>query len=205
MQHRSFASWLFYALRAFVIVASLFAGAFGFASATGLESPPLPIQFDQYIHRDSGDAADPINLIFVTTNADIAAEKVHEVLGWTVLDGSPMSFLDDGVSRPTAWQMGIQFSRASRWHMRIEQVNRDGPGAYVLAAVHRDDDSACGHIGIAFDRARRVVATAFSDAGYPVTILDLGNTNRGLQCDGSYTAGDGSVVVIDLTSPPRPH
>lgn len=191
------------ALRVVAIAAGLFAAAFGFASATGLESPPVPMQFDQYIHRDSGAPADPINLIFIAPDPDTAAAAVHAVLGWDPLDGSPMQFYDAGVSDPSAWQMGVQFSRAARWHIRIEQASRQGQGEYVLAAVHRDDNAACGHVGGAFNRARQTVAAAFSAAGYDVTTLNLGNTAPGLQCDGSYTAGDGRAAVIDLSAPPQ--
>ncbi|HTE86817.1 MAG TPA: hypothetical protein VK821_19050 [Dehalococcoidia bacterium] len=190
-------------VRVIAIAAGLFGAAFGFASATGLESPPVPMQFDQYIHRENGAPADPINLIFIAPNPEAAANAVHAVLGWDPLDGSPMQFLDEGLSRSSAWQMGIQFSRASRWHIRIENVTRDGQGEYVLAAIHRDDNAACGHVGGAFDRARDNVAGAFAAAGYSVTTLDLGNTRSGLQCDGSYTAGDGAAAVIDLSAPPE--
>jgi hypothetical protein len=191
-------------LKVLAIVAGASFGAFGFVSATSVEAPSVPLQFDQYIHRMNGAPADPINVIFLTTSSDIAAAEVHRVLGWDVVDGSPMTFIDNGANLPIASQMGVQFTRSSRWHMRIEQATRQGPGSYVLAAVHRDDDSACGHIGTAFDRGRRVVAAAFANAGYDVTTLRLGNSQPGIQCDGSYTSGDGTAVVIDLTKSARP-
>ncbi len=192
-----------HALKAAAIVLGLFLGAFGFASATSIDPPAVEIQFDGYIHRMNGALADPVNVIFVTSSPDAAAAAVHHVLGWSVLDGSGMTFIDQGVREPVAWQMGMQVNRGSRWHMRIEHAAHSGSQAYVLAAVHRDDDSACGHVGTAFDRARRVVGTAFANAGYDVTILQLANSRPGPQCDGSYTAGDGTAVVIDLTKPPH--
>jgi hypothetical protein len=185
------------------IVTGLSLGIFGFASATSVRPPAVPIRFDPYIHRVTGAPADPVNIIFLTSSPDTVAADVHKVLAWDVVDGSPMLFVDNGASQPIAWQMGIQFTRSSRWHMRIEQVTHDGTNAYVLAAVHRDDDAPCGHVGTAFDKARRVVGSAFANAGYDVTKLQLGNTQSGLQCDGSYTAGDGTALVIDLTKPPH--
>lgn len=191
------------ALRLGLIVLGLLLGTVGFASGAGGEAPPVRAQFDEYIHRLNGAPADPVNLIFLTTDPDTAADAVHRVLGWDMVSGSSMTFVDQGTVRPVAWQMGMQFTRSSRWHMRIEDVTRSGSGAYVLAAVHRDDDAPCGHVGTEFDRARRVVAMAFAGAGYNVTTQHLGNTRPGRQCNGSYTSGDGIAVVIDLTRPPQ--
>lgn len=179
-----------------LLVATLIATA-GFTHAN---DSGLPGAFDAYIHRaNSGAAADPINLIFRGASADAVRQSAEQTLGWTVVAGSPMDFIDGGQVRTSGWQLGYDLGQGSRYHMRIETVSAVDGQRYVLAAVHRDDTVACGHVGRAFDRAREVVAHAYATAGYAVSTVWLGNTTSGPQCDGSRTAGDGSAVIIDLS------
>src|SRR5690242_6735355 len=97
--------------------------AFGFASATDPEPPIMPLHFDQYIHRESGAAADPVNLVFIVSPDSDPAAQVHQILGWDPIQGSPMSFMDAGVLEPTQWQMGRDLNRGARWLMRIEKAS----------------------------------------------------------------------------------
>ncbi len=178
----------------FLIVSALLAsGGFLHASSTG-----LPGSFDPYIHRAGSEPADPINLIFVGGDADTVAQAAQQALGWPVVAGSPMDFIDQGRVHPTAWQLGDDLGHGSRYHLRIESITAADGQSYTLAAVHRDDSVACGHVGRAFDQARDIVAHAFAGAGYRVTMVWLGNTNDGPQCDGSRTAGGGETAIIDL-------
>lgn len=188
-----------WSLRIVLLLSSLSTALIGFTQATGTASSPVALQFDPYIHRVDGAPADPINLIFYGADADAVAAAVHRVLGWPVADGSPMLFVDQGITFKTAWQLAQPVSRSARFHLRIEAVGAAANQDYVLAAVHRDDDAACGHVGTAFDETRQRVATGFANAGYSVSEVRLGNTNSGPQCDGSFTAGDGTAAVIDLT------
>ena len=189
--------------RLIALVTGIFLAAFGFASATDPEPLLVPVQFDHYIHRDGGAPADPVNLVFLTSPGTDPTASVHHVLGWDVVQGSPMSFIDSGAQEPSRWQMGMDLSRSARWHLRIENKSATGSASYLLAAVHRDDTTSCGHVGTAFNAARSTVADAFASAGYPVTMIDLGNDQPGRQCDGSYTSGDGLAAVIDLRTPAR--
>ena len=178
-----------------LLVATLVATA-GFSHAN---DSGLPGVFDPYIHRaSSGAAADPINLIFRGASADTVLHSAEQTLDWTPVAGSPMDFLDASHTRASGWQLGYDLGQGSRYHMRIEAVSTLDGQSYVLAAVHRDDTVACGHVGRAFDRAREVVAQAYVAAGYTVSTVWLGNTTPGPQCDGSRTAGDGSAVIINL-------
>lgn len=186
--------------QALLLLGSLCAALAGFTQATGTASSPVSLEFNPYIHRLNGPAADPVNLIFYGADANAVAAAVHRVLGWTAVEGSPMTFTDEGVTRPMRWQFGQQLSRSARLHVRIEDLRATDSQDYVLAAVHRDDTAPCGHVGGAFDRERERVAKAFGAAGYAVTPVWLGNTAPGPQCDGSFTAGDGNAVVIDLTT-----
>lgn len=158
-------------------------------------------KFDLYIHRStSGAAADPVNLIFRSNNAGTVASTVAKVLGWNFVPGSGMSFIDAGATRPTTWQLGLDLGWGNRLHLRIESVTRADGQSYVLAAVHHDDMTGCGHIGGRFDDARFAVVHAFVAQGYVVTRLPMKNTEPGAQCNGSRTAGDGTIAVIDLSS-----
>lgn len=178
--------------------------ASGVTRASGLE---VPTNFDPYVHRPDGRPADPINLIFLGADADKAATAFQAVLGWPAINANGMTFIDQGQSRPTARQFGLDLGGGSRFHVRIEAdpaasapipPDPAAPGHYALAAVHRDDSVSCGHIGEAFDDVRNMVGEAFARAGYSVTRMPLGNTTPGQQCDGSFSAGDGIVLIIDL-------
>lgn len=189
------AIWSFRGARALVlIVSALFAsGGFLHASSNG-----LPGAFDPYIHRAGGEAADPVNLIFRGADANTVAQLSQQLLGWPLVSGSAMDFVDQDHVHPTAWQLGHDLGHGSRYHMRVESISATDGQSYTLAAVHRDDSVACGHVGRAFDQVRDTVAQAFEDAGYRVTLVWLGNTNDGPQCDGSRTAGGGEAAIIEI-------
>lgn len=173
-----------------------------FRAARASESEPFG-EFDPYLHRpQSGAQADPINLIFRNGSADEALHTALQVLGWTEVQGGDMTFIDAGHTRPTRWQIGADLGWGARYHMRIE--DKGAEANYVLAGVHRDDTTGCGHIGHYFDEARDLVARAFAAMGYTVTYVRLHNTTPGIQCDGSKTAGDGVAAVVDLASSTPP-
>jgi hypothetical protein len=109
-----------------------------------------------------------------------------------------MDFYDQGRVHPVAWQLAQDLGNGSRYHMRIEAIGPTDGQSYTLAAVHRDDSVACGHVGRAFDQVRDLVVHAFEDAGYPVTMVWLGNIDDGPQCDGSRTSGGGAAAIIDI-------
>lgn len=159
--------------------------------------------FDPYLHRSSGALADPVNLIFRGSLSQAEAAVPH-VLGWQPVQGSMMVFYDHGQHLRTGAQFGLNLPGGSRFHLRLEAVTGVRGASYVLAGVHRDDLTACGHVGRAFNAARDLVAGQFAQAGYTVTREYLGNTTSGQQCDGSFSAGDGTAAVIDLTGPVHP-
>ena len=159
--------------------------------------------FDPYLHRTSGALADPVNLIFRGSLSQAEA-TVPRVLGWQPVQGSMMVFYDHGQHLRTGAQFGFNLPGGSRYHLRLEAVAGVHGASYVLAGVHRDDLTACGHVGRSFNAVRELVAAKFAAAGYPVTREYLGNTTPGRQCDGSFTAGDGTAAVIDLTATDRP-
>jgi hypothetical protein len=193
-------------MRRLALMLLLVGVAFAAQPARSLESRGTAFDlrgFDPYIQRDGGAPADPINLIFYGADASEASDAVHAILGWPVTQGSPMNFLDRGRLRPTAWQMGFDLGGGARYHLRIEDLTPTDAQPYVLAAVHHDVAAACGHVGTDFDQQRIRVAQAFRADGYPVQVLDVGNTDAGPQCDGSFTHGDGKVALIDLSSYPH--
>ncbi len=157
--------------------------------------------FNPYLHRTTGELADPVNLIF---RGDLATTMVAvpAVLGWQPVAGSEMIFIDHDSTRATAAQFGLELGNGSRYHVRLEAVERQAGQTYVLAGVHRDDSVACGHVGRAFDLTRDLVAGSFEQAGYAASRLSLKNIESGRQCDGSFTFGDGTAVVIDLSHRP---
>lgn len=162
-------------------------------------------KFDPYLHRpDGGTLADPINLIFRGGDAATVAAVVQQVLGWQPVQGGGMTFIDGGQARPTAYQFGLDLGWGNRLHLRIETVTKTNAQTYVLAGVHRDDMTGCGHVGGAFNAARATVVRAFVAQDYAVTRIHLKNTEPGPQCNGSMTAGDGNAVVIDLGSSTPP-
>ena len=207
--------WLHWGLSALAVVAAVclvgtttlqgaFADAFGGsaeeAAITESLVPALPSGFEPYIVRQNGRRADPVNLVFTSGDANEVAAAVQRVLGWQPVHASPMAFVDQGRVRPTAWQLGLPTAGGSRTHLRIATVSPEDGQGHVLAAVHRDDTVACGHVGAAFDEMRDYVASAFEAAGYRVHVAWLGNTEAGSHCDGSWTTGDGKVAIIDLTA-----
>ena len=192
-------SWYLWGFCLPVVLALLAFGIMAFPKAAHTEASAFPSQFDPYLSRTNGALADPINLVFLNASPNSAAAAVHRVLGWPVVVGSPMIFTDQGLRYPTGWQLGLNETRGSRLHMRIEALPPGAKQTYVLAAVHHDLGAACGHVGGRFDQERDLVAKAFAAAGYPVTDRIRGNTRQARQCDGSYTGGDGRIAYINLS------
>jgi hypothetical protein len=170
------------------------------ASFDGRELNSVPSGFQPYIYRESGEPADPVNLVFLTDDSAKVLEAVTSVLRWQPVKATPMMFRDRAVTRATARQFQVPLGGGVRLHLRVEAVKSADRQQYVLAAVHRDDPAVCGHIGSAFDDARSIVVHAFAEAGYHVRLAWQDNRRPGRQCDGSYTAGDGHVAIVDLTS-----
>ena len=174
-------------------------------AAAAPAAPPLevPAGIEPYIYRPTGERADPVNLIFLHTDANTVSAAIERVLGWKPVVASGMSFRERTGTRPTSRQLAAEISPQSRFHIRIQAVPITDLQTHVLASVHRDDTVACGHVGRAFDEMRDLVARAFAEAGHPVRVVELGNTASGLHCDGSRVAGDGAAALIDLSSLPR--
>lgn len=170
------------------------------APAPDLEAP---VGFDPYIFRPTGERADPVNLIFLHTDALTIAKTIERLLGWKPVTASNMTFRRGERQRPTARQLIVDVSPTSRYHIRIQAVPVSDTQTYVLASVHRDDTVACGHVGRAFDETRDLVARAFIDAGFPARMIDLDNFASGSHCDGSRVPGDGRAVLVDLSRAPR--
>jgi hypothetical protein len=169
-------------------------------------TPPVfetPAGFDPYIYRQSGERADPINVIFLHTDAPTAAATSQRVLGWKPVVASGMTFKQRNGVRPTSRQLAADINPQTRYHMRIQAVPITDTQTFVLASVHRDDTAPCGHVGRAFDEMREIVARQFHEAGFPTRIVDLNATAAGLHCDGSRVGGDGKAVLVDLSSVPR--
>lgn len=163
----------------------------------------LPTGFDPYIYRPNGERADPINIIFLHTDAPTADATAQRVLGWRPVVATGMSFKHKSGTRPTSRQLAADLGAQSRYHLRIQSVPITDTQMFVLASVHRDDTAPCGHVGRAFDETRDLVARLFREAGYPIRLIDLGNTATGQHCDGSRVPGDGAAILIDLSSVPR--
>ena len=190
-----------------------------FVDDVSLEPPPAaaynppalspleaPTGFEPYIFRPTGEKADPINLIFLHSDAATVSTAIERVLGWRPINASGMSFRKKGEGltiRPTSRQLAADLSTGSRYHIRIQSVPITDTQTYVLASVHRDDTAACGHVGRGFDETRDLVARAFAESGYRVQKVDLNNGASGTHCDGSRVAGDGFGVLIDLSTFPR--
>jgi hypothetical protein len=172
------------------------------ASAETVLATPPP-GFDPYIFRMSGERADPVNLIFLHTDAATVAATIERVLGWRPVVASNMQFKRGDRLRPTSRQLAAEITVGSRYHIRIQAVPISDTQWWVLASVHRDDTAACGHVGRAFDESRDLVARALAGAGLPIGTIDLGNDASGVHCDGSRVPGDGRAVLIDLSRVPR--
>lgn len=157
---------------------------------------------DLYLHRMNGAMADPVNVIFKGGNAATAAAAVQRVLRWKPASGSELQFWQQGQPAQTSTQLALDLGHGNRFHIRIEDAYTPNAAGEVLAGVHMDIRRTCGHIGGSFDDARDLVAHGFSSAGYPVTMISLGNTLPGRQCNGDMTGGDGWAAVIDLSGAP---
>lgn len=161
-----------------------------------------PVPFDPYLVRADGSRADPVNIVFesVTPGLDSAtvADAVIATLGWYDVAGEPMSFVSLDRKQASARQLGRDLGGGTRLHLRIAAVDAADNQTRVLAAVHRDESAACGHVGRGFDETREQLAEAFRAAGYLVTLLSLGNDASGRHCDGSRTSGDGRAVVVRI-------
>jgi hypothetical protein len=162
-----------------------------------------PPGFEPYIFRMSGERADPVNLIFLHTDAPTVAATIERVLGWRPVVASNMQFKRGDRLRPTSRQLAAEVGGGSRYHIRIQAVPITDTQWWVLASVHRDDTAACGHVGRAFDETRDLVARALREAGMPTGTIDLDNDASGLHCDGSRVPGDGRAVLVDLSRVPR--
>jgi hypothetical protein len=190
--------WLILPPTALLLVAL---GAFALQHHSHAEAAEFPSGFNPYLHRTNGELADPINLIF-RGSLPAAESVVQQVLGWQPTQGSQMIFDDRSGQHGASAQFAFNLANGSRYHMRLGAVEEIDGQSYVLAAVHRDDMTACGHVGHNFNQVRDLVASAFAQAGYPNTRIDLKNTTPGLQCDGSYSSGDGYAVIVNLTHTP---
>ncbi len=153
-------------------------------------------------------AGDPINLIFdVNGSWTNSYDYVLAYLGWYDRGGSTQQFPDHSAS---PWenqngQAGSDCDFCNRYHLRYNQGNDWGGaswGTWTMAPAHYDQvEWSCSppnHKSSTYDGARNVVHNAFVNNGYTVGWVYRGN-NRGIrQCDGSYTAGDGYYVWIDI-------
>jgi hypothetical protein len=175
--------------------------SFGSRAHAEISEAALAEGFTHYLYRNNGQPADPINLMFRTGDGRSVAKAVRDVLGWVPVNSTPMDFRHASGTRPTGWQFNLPLEAGVRFHLRVEAVTPSDQRDYVLAAVHQDVPARCGHLGTSFDVMREHVAQAFAKAGYQVETITLDNTQPGRQCDGSYTAGDGRLTIIDLTRP----
>lgn len=185
------------------LLLALMGGAAVVVELASAGPPELPTGFDPYLRRPSMAVADPINLVFLNTDPDGVAAAVRAVLGWQPIPGSPMLFLVHDRVLSTRWQLGVGLGGGSRVHMRVQDAAPEGDRSFVLAAVHRDDPVPCGHVGRAFDEMRDLVANAFAAAGYPVSVVSVGNAATARHCDGTVNGGDGRVAIIDLSADAR--
>lgn len=169
-------------------------------TAAPLRDPLLRVLpgIDGYLYRATGERADPVNLILWGVDTRTVVEAITRVLGWQPIEGSPMTFIDQGQPLLTTHHFGLPAGAGARLHLRLASPSHNGAETYVLAAVHRDDPAPCGHVGRAFNEARDLVAQAFAAAGYAVITVRRGNTDPGGHCDGSLTMGDGQIAVIRL-------
>jgi hypothetical protein len=189
-------------LQGLMVLAALIAPLASIASAA---DRGVATRFDLYLHRASGATADPVNVIFENADPETAANLIPQVLGWRPTSGSELLFWHVGVPALATRQFALDLGHGSRFHIRVDRTAFDDAGRMaVLAGVHLDVLTSCGHIGQQFDRARDLVAAGFAAAGYPVSHVQLGNAQPGLQCNGTFTNGDGSAVVIDLGAVPAP-
>lgn len=171
--------------------------------APALPQLDVPVGFDPYIYRPTGELADPVNIIFLHTDGATAAAVAERVLGWRAATAAGMMFKNRTGARPTYRHLVADLSAQVRWHLRIQAVPLSDTQTYVLASVHRDDTAPCGHVGRGFDETRDIVGRAFAEAGFPTRIVYLDNTAAGQHCDGSRVGGDGAAVLIDLSAAPR--
>ncbi len=149
-------------------------------------------------------AGDPINLVFDGNGSwTNSYDYVLAYLGWYDRGGSAQQFPDHSAS---PWenqdgQAGSDCEICSRYHVRYNQGN-DGGGAswgtWTMAPAHYDQVVWCGHKSSTYDGARNTIHNAFVNNGYTVGFIYRGNNQAARQCDGSYTAGDGSYVWIDI-------
>lgn len=187
-------------LQGLMVLAALVAPLASIASAA---DRGVATRFDLYLHRANGVAADPVNVIFENADPETAAELIPRVLGWRPTTGSELLFWHVGVPALATRQYALDLGHGSRFHLRVDRTAFDDAGHLaVLAGVHLDLMTGCGHVGQQFDAARDLVARGFAAAGYSVTRVQLSNAEPGRQCDGSFTSGDGSAIVVDLAAAP---
>jgi hypothetical protein len=156
-------------------------------------------------------AKDPVNLVFRNELGDLAeaTDAVARTLrfGSTRLAGDQWFQFDapDG-SVVHRHDVSIASGRSvldfgKRLHVRLFSSGLTHPreGVLTAGAIHKDAPTMrCGlpnEVASTFDVARDYAAKCFLDAGYPV--VRCGGIPRSFrQCDGSYTATDGSYIVI---------
>jgi hypothetical protein len=158
------------------------------------------VEFEPYLRRSDGRSADPVNVIFVgEREAQRVALLLVGVMRWAPIPGSDMAFVERGTLRWTQLQLGA-VAPGARKHIRLAGAEQESArwGSYTLAAVHRDVDVECGHVGAAFDEERNALAQHLGAAGYSISWLRLGNDGPVEHCDGRLTRGDGWVAVVDL-------
>jgi hypothetical protein len=151
-------------------------------------------------------AGDPINLIFdINGTWTNTYDRVLAYLGWYDRGGTTQQFPDHSSS---PWenqngQAGSDCDLCERYHLRYNQGNDSaaGWGTWTMAPAHYEQYTWCGapyHKSSTYDGARNVVHNAFVNNGYTIGWVNRANNQAVRQCDGSYTAGDGWYVWIDI-------
>lgn len=102
-------------------------------------------------------------------------------------------------------QAGSDCDLCSRYHLRYNEGNDWGGaswGTWTMAPGHYDQVVWCGwfwgHASTTFDGARNVVHNAFVNNGYTIGWINRGNNQASVQCNGTWVAGDGQYVWIDI-------
>lgn len=153
-----------------------------------------------YLLRASGQRADPINLLFVgTTNVQAVAALIRDTLGWRSDSGSTMFFVQGNEIQPQDAQVASSEENGRRYHLRLKLGQGLVAGKpFILGAVHVDERAGCGHVGREFDAARDFLKAELAWSGLRVEVEPWNNTGPARHCDGSETAGDGLLAVVEL-------
>ena len=156
-----------------------------------------------YIARPTGQRADPVNIIFLGSNDVEAVSRVlSEAFGWRDGGGGNMLFAQRGEPAVQDRQLTSQMENGRRFHIRLKAGQDTIHGwPYILAAIHADYNSACGHVGREFNTARDFLMVELVKRGFSLRTESWGNTEPARHCDGSDTAGDGTIAVFTLPTP----